>query len=86
MKRLSHSTLKKIKDLEKLKNDHEGEHKILKEEVEILSSSANLKIRQEREQERLKKLADLDAKTSEINNEIETLTIQHDISIKNRTE
>ena len=70
--------MKKIKDLEKLKNDHEGEHKILKEEVEILSSSANLKIRQEREQKRVKTLKDLDDQTLEINAEIERRGIQRD--------
>ena len=71
MKQLSHSTLKAIKDLEKLKTEQEGQHKIIKEEVAKMTSFENPKIKKEREQKRLKSLEDLDAKTSEINVEIE---------------
>ena len=78
LKKLSHSTLKKIKDLEKVKNEFEGEHRVLKEQVESMSCSDSLKKKREREQERKKKLKDLDAKTSEINNEIERRGIQRD--------
>ena len=78
MKQLSHATLKTIKDLEKVKDELDGEYKVYKEEVEAMSGSDNLKTRREREEERVKKLKDLDDKTSEINIEIEGRGQQRD--------
>ena len=78
MKRQDHIKVREKRRLEKIESEYESEYKVLEEEVEKMSSSNSLKIRQEREKERKKKLEDLDARTSDIQVEIELRGKQRD--------